>query len=118
MIFHSSYKDIHSMPSNPMDEFIDELIICEQTNFIDTLIDDNVICRCDIFYNNDKNENSDWYFANTDCYDFEDLLTLLCEANITHTHFKQHIWIGITKRYSELFKDENWIKLYKLFNED
>ena len=31
-----------------LDEFVDEFIICEQTNFIDALIDDHVIHRCDI----------------------------------------------------------------------
>lgn len=101
-----------------LEQFIDEFIICEQTELIVTLIDDNVICRCDIFYNNDNNENSEWYYVNMDYCDFEDLLTLLCECNITHTHFKQHIWIGTTNQYSQLFKDSDWIKLYKLITDD
>ena len=104
--------------SNPTKEeihtFIDEPIVCNQTEFIDTLIDDNVICRCDIYYDNDNNANSEWYYVNMDYCDFEELVNFLCECNITHTYFKQHVWIGITTDFNEFFKDENWIKLYKL----
>ena len=110
--------------SNPtkeeLEEFIDELIICEQTNFIDTLIDDSIIPRCDIHYNNINNSNSEWYCVNMDyCdFDFEELITLLCECNITHTHFKQHIWIGINGYFNEIYEKKNWMKLYKLIYED
>ena len=48
-----------------------------------------VIYVDDIFYNNDNNENSEWYYVNVVYCDFENVLTLLCECNITHTQCSQ-----------------------------
>ena len=107
-------------PSTPeptvdqMEEFIDELLITDQTDFINTLIQDCVIPRSDIHFNNIDNENEEWYYVRPDYCDFKEMLRALSECNITHTVYKYHIWIGTNIDFDKLYKDESWIKLYKM----
>ena len=100
--------------TEPTLEDIDELLLCEQTDLIEVMIEDGTIPRSDIHYNNINNENDTWYYVRPDYCDFDKMLSALSECNITHTVFKDHIWIGTTIDFNKLSTDKCWIKLYKL----
>ena len=94
------------------EEFIDEVIKFDLTEFIEELIKCGTVTR-DMIYFDSKSSNTVkyWYLA-SDWYD--DLANNLCECDISYVQLGNRIFVGLNNEYDDLFTDSKWWKLCQL----
>ena len=99
-------------------DWIDELLAYELTDFIHNLIQDGNINREHIYYGyndyiNTENRNIiEWHLIN-DFFEEDDLN--LQEHDITHIIFGGKIFVGLITERNTLHRDTYWKQLYKSF---
>lgn len=97
-----------------MSEFVDLLFICDQSDFITQLINDEIIQRSDICFGNDINGKliQYWHWINVDDFDINELIKGLTDSEIAFITKYNEIWIGINDNcYCALQKDKRFIDL-------
>ena len=101
----SSSVDIQTFKS-----FVQELLVLDQTSFIQYLIGKEIITRSDIC---GDTEVDAWILANIDDFDCDSLIESLDTCNISYIHFGTQLWIGLHDiSCDELYKTDQWKQLY------
>ena len=92
-----------------IEEFINELMITDMTEFIDNLIQNMILTRDMIYFDSKSNNTVKYWYLATHWDDY--LTDILNECDISYAELGERVFIGINCEYEDLVKQPKWIQL-------